>query len=382
MKQPILIILIAFVFVACEKETIIKEVEKEYSWKTHPNFLYENAAQMNSYSTDQYLYFNGLYKFAAFGTNSFGADFYDPITGVTMNNYFHWTQSQPPQYKFPISNNFFIQYQVANSSFSPKDRLWFAPSMNATWANSAISFSIKDIDPTYIQMAFIPFWRGECIAINNNDQALIPYYGSSPGSTHPNLRLALVDIKVSTNDLFTAIDTLKTKIIKLYNLNQDQAILVQSLGNDFFFTTNTKTYRINSEGIIAGIYDYHFYDLIEKQDTAYMTGYDFELMQREWSYSVNNGETWNKVLKVTDEYEQLNYVVIDNRIIAYWRAQLFEFKTSLDGVEIVELDNDGLEGKQITSIAKYKDKVFVSSLSGVFYKNLEDLWIPKEVLKD
>jgi hypothetical protein len=376
MKELFLIILAGVFLTSCKKEKIeIQQVEKEYNWKTHPNFLYENAVQMNSFSTNDCLFFYGIYKFSAFGTNAIEATFLDTITGVTMMNYFHLDQDQPPQYKFPISNNFFIDYLRADGFYSKEDKLCFVSSMNPYMSDTYVSFSIKDIDTSFMRFDFSYFSHDECIAINDNDQALIPYRGFSPGKS--SLKLALVDIKVNSNP-YVSIDTLKTKIITLDDERQIYALYVQHLVNDFFLTTDTKTYRINSAGEIAGVYNYHFYDIIEKQDTTFAVGYDFDLRQYEWSYSLDKGVSWNKVAKIMDQYEWLDYAIINNRIIGFLKSQIWQIKPTSNGFESIELDNDGLEGKQITSITGYKGKVYVSSLSGVFYKTMDDVFKVKE----
>ena len=376
MKKLLLFILTGALLISCQKEKIeIQQVEKEYNWKTHPNFLYENAVQLNSFSTDEYLFFDGVYKFSAFGTNAFGANFLDTITGVTMQNYFHVDQDQPTQYKFPISKDFFIDYIRADNYNSKEDHLCFASPMNPSSNFTYINLNIKDIDSSFVRFDFDYFSHNECIAINDNNQALIPYIGYSSGIYR--LKLALVNIKVHTNTL-TYVDTIKTKIITVNDEYQIHALYVQHLGNDFFLTTDTKTYRISPEGEIAETYNYHFYDIIEKKDTAYAVGFDFDLRQYEWSYSLNKGVSWNKVVKITDKFEWLNYTTVNNQIIGFWKSQIWQIKPASNGFEPFELDNDGLKGKQITSITAYKGKVFVSSLSGVFYKSVEDFFTPPE----
>lgn len=375
MKTQFLIIFTGVFLLSCTKEETEIQVEKEYNWKTHPNFLYENAVQMNSFSTNDCLFFYGIYKFSAFGTNAIEANFLDTITGVTMNNYYHVDQDQPTQHKFPISKNFFIEYFRADGVFSKEDRLCFVPTKNPGSNYTSFSLNIKDIDTSYGGFDFSYFLHNECIAINDNNQALIPYRGL--GKNVGALKLALVDIKVN-GDFIESTDTLRTKIITLDDEFQINALYIQHLGNNFFLTTDTKTYRVNSTGEIAGVYNYHFYDIIEKQDTAFAVGYDFDLRQYEWSYSLDKGVLWNKVVKITNQYEWLHYAMVNNQIIGFWKSQIWQIKTTSTGIESIELDNDGLEGKQITSLTVYKGKVFVSTLSGVFYKTIDDFFKVKE----
>ncbi|MFN8254958.1 MAG: hypothetical protein U0W24_04665 [Bacteroidales bacterium] len=378
MKKLNFILFVGIIFTSCEK-TVIEEVEKEYSWKTHPNFINEKSVQMNSFSTDNSLYFFGLYTFSAYGTNSIDAEFLDPISGVTMNNYFHIDHDQPTQYKFPISNNFFIEYKRANGYDIKDDQLCFISAKNPYYSYTYIKFSIKDIDPSFLQYYFSIFTHDECIAINNKNQALIPY--SASGISNSKLKFALVNIKVDSTSYSNMVylDTVKTKLISLNDDNQYDPLYIQHLGEDFFLTTNTKTYRINSAGEIAQMYDYHFYDIIEKHDTTYSVGYNFNLKQYEWSYSIDKGKSWTMVSKILNQFECLDYTVINNRIIGFCNSQIWEIKPTSYGIESIELENDGLEGKLITAISSFKGNVYVSSLSGVFYKTLDDFFKIKKI---
>ena len=97
----------------------------------------------------------------------------------------------------------------------------------------------------------------------------------------------------------------------------------------------------------------------------------------EFLYSTDNGFNWNRVSTAEQETAYLNYSVIAGRVVGYWKSQLWEFSLKKDGYTTVELDNDGLNGKIITSVSGYKDKVYVTTLSGVYYKNTTDLFQEK-----
>jgi hypothetical protein len=74
------------------------------------------------------------------------------------------------------------------------------------------------------------------------------------------------------------------------------------------------------------------------------------------------------------DYSFLNYTKIDNKIIGYRYGQLWDISVSETELIAKELDNDGLDGISITSVSKFDDKVYLSTLSGVFYKIADEFF--------
>ena len=88
MKRNLLLLagLFIVIFTGCKKEKIIvKEVERDFRWKAHPVFQYENAIIMNSFSTDSCILFRGTNYTTIVGSNAANnGGSYDSIFG----NYF------------------------------------------------------------------------------------------------------------------------------------------------------------------------------------------------------------------------------------------------------------------------------------------------------
>ncbi len=49
-----------------------------------------------------------------------------------------------------------------------------------------------------------------------------------------------------------------------------------------------------------------------------------------------------------------------------------DFIIDANGISRRELVNDGLAGNQITSVCRFRDRVYVTTLSGAFYKPYRD----------
>ena len=74
----------------------------------------------------------------------------------------------------------------------------------------------------------------------------------------------------------------------------------------------------------------------------------------------------------------VNYTTLnDTLLIGYRNDQLFRIKLE-PGSKTVELANAGMEGHWITSVSLFKDRVYLTTLSGVFTKNLSDFIKLKE----
>ncbi|MGD9994776.1 MAG: hypothetical protein AB7S69_15870 [Salinivirgaceae bacterium] len=143
---------------------------------------------------------------------------------------------------------------------------------------------------------------------------------------------------------------------------------MQSVGDNFFLTTDSKVYRIDNLGNIDNVLETRLNRIIESSGTLYGFGRDNVYI------SSDNGLTWNTGYLVQYEYSLLNYTKIDDKIIAYRYGQLWEIVINKTEVEAKELDNDGLDGISITSVSKFDGKVYLSTLSGVYYKMTEDFF--------
>ncbi len=353
MKKILFIISWSLLLISCEKEKII-EIEKEYKWKSHSDFQYNDIVQMNSYATKDRLFFLGYSSFSSLVPDSISHP--DLPFGGTVALYDNWHE-QPSEKKLPICADYFISYSPTNGWVD------FIPTMNPVTSQTSVSFYIKNIDSTYAYFDFLHFSSGECIAINEQEQALIPY-GSFVNSKNI-LKLALVDIKAKL--IYNVkLDTIKTKILSITDDYQYNVIALESIGDYFFLTTNSKVYRVDKLGNIENVLHTRLNKIIESSGTLYGFGGDNIYI------SSNNGLTWDMGYSVQYEYSWLNYTKIDNKIIGYRYGQLWEISVTKMGLIAKELDNDGLDGISITSVSKFNEKVYLSTLSGVYYKLADD----------
>lgn len=344
--------------ISCEKEKIVEVIkEKEYNWVSHDDFQYNDVVQMNSYSTDNKLFL--------LGHSSFSSVVFDSLNhpelpfGSNVAHFDLWYE-QPSDRKLPICEDYFISYSKSNGWIA------FIPSSNPVLSGAGVSLSLQNMDTTYAYFDFIHFSSGECIAINDQKQSLIPYISFVDSKNV--LKLALIDIKTNFITSNYYLDTLEVNILTISDEYQYDVIALESIGDNFFLTTNSKVYRIDKSGNIENVLSARINKMVESSGKIYGFGRDNIYI------SSDNGLTWQEGYNVQYDYSLLNYSKIDNKIIGYRYGQLWELQINDTELIVHELDNDGLEGISITSVSSFHNKVYLSTLSGVFFKSIDEFF--------
>lgn len=376
-KRSIFLLIITVLFsISCEKDDIEPvELYKTHRWNSHPAFQYENSILLNSFSVDSsYMVIAGTDYFSKVGDAvSIGAGAYDSIFEDDFIKQMN-IAIKPVNRKIPITSQLTLIY---NETGAASGQINFISTINyGSSASYSTSLKMEEIDPAFTGFHFDrPAWS-DCVAINDNGQVLIPY--NSWTNDEFQLRLLLVNTE-QTGDNTSPTKILDTKIIKIEDEFEIRVNRLQSLNELFFVTTDTKTYRIDTEGNLTDKFDdYQLYNIVQRNDTLYAFGYDFTLGQKEFLHSINHGRVWDKISTSQTEIAYLNFTTIENKIIGYWRSQIWQFDFSESGYSVVELDNDGLTGEIITSITAYKNKAYATTRTGLFYRNLSNLFEIKE----
>ena len=222
-----------------------------------------------------------------------------------------------------------------------------------------------------MRFQLVSYYSGECMAINNNNQALIPYLSTDNDYS---LKLLLVNIRVKSDGIIR-LDTISTKVIKIPDSSEYNVISIQSLNDIFYVTTSSKTYRVNTAGELQNVTNNRLYSIVESNKVLY--GFGGESIFS----SIDSGLTWTKGYSIPAEYIMFKYSKVNNKIIAYRNSQLFEITLTQDSIIARELDNDGLVGKTITSVSGFGNKVYATSLSGLYFKTIEDFFNDKKTEK-
>ncbi len=94
--------------------------------------------------------------------------------------------------------------------------------------------------------------------------------------------------------------------------------------------------------------------------------------------SLDRGETWTLFSDVMGtDYAGLTYFNLGSELYATYQSQIWRVTFSGSNFNYVELDNDGLQGNQITSMSKLGNYVFITTLSGLYYREYSKLNTPR-----
>jgi len=149
-------------------------------------------------------------------------------------------------------------------------------------------------------------------------------------------------------------------------------IALETIGDHFFITTDNKVYRMETDGQYQEVLDERLYKIFEIGN---------QLVGLGWSdvfVSSDQGLSW-AARSPSNLPVDLNFTNIGDRVVAYRYAQLWEVVLENDALTFNELDNDGLDGRSITSVNDFGDQVYVTTLSGVFNKSFAEFFVAKEV---
>lgn len=357
MKKLLFLLSIAIVFVSCEKEQII-EVENNCHWKLHPAFVYDNVSQLNSHASKDAIFFLGYEFFARIENAGGNSDISDEYV-----EFYELGNEQPSQSKFPISDDYFI------SRGRQFGYLRFAPNENPMNFNGSSDFflSMTDVDSTFYDFDFLSYASGECIKINNSKQALVPYQVKVDAQLLH--KLALVSVKIEQSYYNILLDTIKTQIIEFPDIQNQSVIALESVDDYFFVTLSSSVYRVDSLGDIVKVFDGRIYRMFSDSDSYYGITHDNLYRSR------NEGLSWEQVVQVQFELSQISMTNVDDRIVGFRYGQLWEFVMDGDVMIARELDNDGLDGNSITSVSVRNGRVYLTTLSGVYYKSIDKFFI-------
>jgi hypothetical protein len=356
MRKILILISFATLILSCEKEKIV-EIEKEYNWKKHVDFQYNDVVQMNSFASNERLFFYGQNSFTSLVADSLAHP--DLPFGGNVSHYSVWNE-QPANRKLPICSDYSISSDKNNGT------IYFFSTMNPVLSESSTLIHLKTIDTTYAYFDFLHFSSGECIAINDQNKSLIPYISFVDSKNV--LKLALIDIKTEFMISYYYLDTLEVNILTISDENQYDVIALESVGDYFFLTTNSKVYRIDNNGNIENVLSTRLNKIVESSGKIYGFGRD------NIYFSSDNGLSWQMGYNVQYDYSLLNYSKIGDKIIGYRYGQLWELQINDTELIVQELDNDGLEGISITSVSSFDKKVYLSTLSGVYYKSIDEFF--------
>lgn len=342
-------------FINCADDEQMNVVADETGWKRISNYSHERRIQMNSFVEGDQLYTVGREMFTHL----------EP-TGDESNPYFagNYLLSvyAPYEYAPPISSRFFPVLQ-GNTIFCSLSDI-------PTLDQFDLNINVLSLDSLFQSFEYPPFKSSLGAAINNNNQLLVAYRR-----------------RESSTSSVSKISFYLTKIEQPYASGPLERIDEHFIHEDFGFRNLTAMTTFNNDFYVCGddiavrINAAAEFELLDAPGLTKIYGFDEKLIGigfRKVYVSDDNGVSWVEIAAFDTNLFELKLHELDSDIIATWEDKIFHFMDADDNFLFREIDNEKLEDILITSLSKFDSKVFLTTLSGVFAKEMEDFWSYKE----
>lgn len=360
-KHLLPVICLSLLFSSCKKELEEVEVAPVIAWEVHDKFLYSQRYIANLYGANDKLLVLGMNLFSTI-TLEAGQE--------EVKHYMH-PFNNVSNHKHPMSSRIF---GGTNGRF-----LYFKSVNNPVTSGSGILLDIGDVDPQFRDFRLVLSNSSESFAISENHVALVPYTYLNEQTGRHSLRYLLVKLAVEPN--YFEDDKIVLKETRILTPAEEGGYVryMRSHQGNFYVGTDWGFYRITENGEI------HF----QMPDQVAFTSFEHrgELYTmarhgRKQNHSLFRSMSdhgWSLDAQLGNTAEWLSYHAISNEILlASYNSQIFEVEPGIDKLNVRELDNTGLEGHAITSIAMIGDKVYIGTQSGMFSKAAEHLLTYKE----
>jgi len=336
------IIIASILLFACEKPAEIEKDETPNLWKEHVKFQDLDKIKTNLFKTSESLCL-------------YGPGFLSKI--YTDNSVKHYAVSSTfgKLDKFPICNDYFLAFGESTVYF-------FATELPVSWQRKAfIEMYDFDLDFANFYTSFSPC--EEVAAINEINQCLFAYKNKDR-----DCNLCIVTIEDISIDESPRLET--TETLKL-DIDGGYPQLIKAHKNSFFISNTNATYKINEQGDYKKVLDHVFMTMFSHNEILYATT-EFDKL----FISNDDGESWKIYENYPRDLVLSEYYDIGDSLIAVSKVNSSIYSLNLNGTNYSyrELNCDGLEGNYLTSISEFKDSVYVTSLTGVFYKSQEDFF--------
>jgi hypothetical protein len=370
MKTLFYLLLIVGAF-SCKKyievENIV-EVDKKYSWtELKDNGLsFNEKQQLNSCKiNDSIIGFVNDNVVQQFNANTLiRLNSGNAFIGIGLGNII----GKKPFYNDKLLINTIDNYSVIRNTKSPV----------SSYSNAFINVALTG-DTNFVQ--FKESYIQSCTnqAVIDNKYILYPIKHKQDNTQQQHVYIARIKDTIRSGEIGMTLDKLNT--IKITPTN---GTFFQSFGdlyslysayNKFFISKNDNFYRVDTTGNVKsfGAPMYSVSSIFILNNLLFAINPNGRIY-----VSSDKGENFSLFLNSgSTSWGFLSFAEIDNEVFAYYNDQLWELTLNGNTLNTVELKNDGLIGNKITSVTKCGNKFFVTTLSGVYYRDASLFKIPK-----
>ena len=336
----ILLILILYGCNSCEK-TVMNEDDENPSWVLNEDLVHFDRIILNSYltSSDELLI-------------STESKLYRIDSGQTTPQVCHdYHQFNPSLDNKPVFNDSLMAYGISDLK-----ALVF-------YKNTCTTGGFTFPEYLYISQIDFPFGENAVYAIG-----FFSPIGAFNGLNQfftvildQNLYGCLVSFEYDNSS--SGINIVSTEIIPFGDTGYEHATDIESFGNDFFIAISSFSYIVHPDGsyfappLEYSVNDYFYYsEAVWAFDSSYRLFFSDDL-----------GLSWYQYGQM---YMNIEFVPIEDRVFFYRHSDIGEI--NLSSGETFDIDITVLEGNEITSISKHDDYVYITTLSGMYYKAYND----------
>ena len=347
----VFVVTVVFAFLNSCTKTITETVIEEPSWKLVEELDGVNKIILNGHVYEENKFFlSTLYKFWKFNS---GED--EPLK--VYNNDYGFN---------PLSMNYKPVISDYISAYSNENLTAIVLKLNENPIVRSYGYeyiNIEDIDSTYSPGSHIvvnSFW--EPIGAFNNQNQFLTVVNNPNGQ----------DFCIIDYEFDNSLSGIEINSIQIYNFFSGVLSIsdMKSFGSRFFIGTHNFTYPY----LVYPTGDYHAMDVpsslefFSYKDTLYAFTTSFSLY-----FSNDLGENWEIYAHFSG---WVSFFEIAGKLCAHRDDDIHEINFNTG--EVIELDNWGLEGNEITSINVFNDKVYITTLSGLFYRNVDEFFTYKK----
>ena len=334
---------------ACDEESVPPAAEPLPQWEEDQRFLYDLRGQYNAASDGNNLYLLGKKHLSHL-------ELKDSVESVTHS--ILWMDYNQ-NHKMPVTS------QISLTADHQAVRA--IPNSNPVLGNSDLYLHFPSLDTAFIGFGFPSFHMSDCMAINSRNEFLVLYYARTVPEENIIKGLVVATTTESYGPESNYLDTARTWAIDL----PGYLYALYAFGEDFYVLVDAGTYKINTTRTAHRVSDKALYKMFTIDGRLYG-------LHNQELYTSHQGDDWELVGNVDFDISLLNYQMVEDKTIAYYNSQLFHLEQKEGVIHYTELDNTGMESHKITSVARLGPRVYVTTLSGVFFKEYNSFLNPKE----
>jgi hypothetical protein len=355
---------LSFLFASCKKELDEVEIDPIPTWEAHNQFLHSNRFISNLYASNGKLQIMSMNLFSTIENAGEQGD---------VKHYIHYFRNIS-HHKHPMNARIFTG--------ADQNYIYFKSVSDPVLSGVHLTLNAKELDPQFVEFRLALTHTGESFALSENNVALVPYtYFVEEKGIHA-LRYFLVKMELDSNTWNN--DRIVLKEVRILTPEQEGGYVrhMRSHQNDFLVTTDWGFYRISEDGEISFQLPYQIASsTFEHKGDLYAVSRHGRQQTHALLKSITP-HNWAIDANLGSQAEMLQYhAITDEMILASYNSQIFELELGAGNFVLRELDNTGLEGHAITSIARLNDKIYIATRSGLFSKAAEHLLTYKEEAK-